>query len=128
MTATAEKVDPPVTWELNGDQYELFPLPPGPSRMFRSLLGQPDPAPELMREPDPSDQYEIFPILGTALKPKEPPPPGMVDDGELGKLQEVLAPGADKLAGILASENDDAYFAAEPEPPPRVMPNFGDND
>ncbi len=124
--SAAENLDPPVRYELSGDQYELFPLPPGPSRVFRALLGQSDPPPELMAEPPAiEDQYEIFPELGLALKGKPEPPPGMVDDTELSKLQDVLEPGADKLASILSFE-DDPDFADEPEPAPRVMPNFGD--
>ncbi len=75
-------------WELNGDQYEMFGLPPGPSHMFRQLLGQPAPALELLRRPE--EQYEIFPELGAALTPKPPPPPGMVDDDQLDKLQHEL--------------------------------------
>lgn len=119
MTALPEQDDAP-RYELNGDQYELFPLPKGPSRMFRALLGQPELLPVSVDEPQ--QQYEIFPELGAALQPKPEPPPGMVDDSTLGKLQEVLNPSVVALGAILEEP------APVVEEPARQVPRFDDDD
>lgn len=75
---------PEPEWELSGDQYELFPLPPGPAQVFRTILGQPDPLPELLAHAsDPVQQYEIFPELAAALQPKPLPPEAKVDSSML---------------------------------------------
>lgn len=102
-------------WELNGDQYEMFGVPPGPSAMFRKLLGQSAPPPELLVRVE--DQYEIFPELGAALTPKAPLPPGMVDDDELGKLQHVLDGTEPKGKQLELVEEEEA--------PKRAQPDFG---
>lgn len=109
LQAEGAQGDAGPVWALNGDQYELFGLPPGPSQAFRQLLGQSAPPPELLTRPE--EQYEIFPELAAALTPKPPPPPGMVEDGELGKLQHVLE-------GVQSS------LVLEDEPKP-ARPDFG---
>ena len=108
LNAQAVPPESPV-WELNGDQYELFPLPPGPARMFRAMLGQSDPAPAIVQQqPDalgPVGQYEIFPELGAAFRLKSP---DEVDDSVLLKLQDVLNPPADTLGQILEAAEAEA--------------------
>lgn len=94
--------DQKIRWEMSGDQYELFPLPPGPARMFRTILGQTDPLPELLAvAPESGQQYEIFPELAAALEPKALASSDMVDDSSLHLLQEHLNPSVEALRAML---------------------------
>lgn len=126
MSSLPAERDPP-KWEMTGDQYELFPLPPGPARMFRAILGLPDPAPELVAEAhEPEQQYEIFPELAKALQPKPELPAGMVDDTSLHHLQEKLSPSVAALGALLAEDEGAVVEARADVLPPGLaaQPRF----
>lgn len=115
--------DQKIQWEMSGDQYELFPLPPGPARMLRAILGQTDPSPELLAgAPEAGQQYEIFPELAAALQPKSPSPSDVVDDSSLHMLQEKLAPSVAALRAMLPPDVADATPLFNP--PPDMIPGM----
>ena len=120
-----QQTSPDGRWQLFEGQYELFPRPPGPSVMFRALLGLPDPAPQLLAAPaeldDYADQYQFFPELGEALRPKPLP-----DDHE--EEEAALEPEGEEASAQDEEPYDDEaftrdFFGMDQDEPPHEVEN-----